>query len=144
MNSGRIRARELVSELGLRGRVDPEDVASRLGIQIDMEDFMGRKVQEITIGNRMAVRADMGERMRRWVIAHGIGHWLLHNEGNHARLSIEEPRRYWDGLEREAEAFAHELMVGAEHFRMGDRHEIAAHYGVPAHKAMPSPLGGFG
>ena len=137
MNRTGIReAKGVVRKLGLKGPVDVEDVADRLGISVAVREFRGQKVQEITIGKYIAVRSDLKYRERRWAIAHGIGHVLLHREGNHVWLHTKQGRSR-SQHEREAEAFAHELLVGgrvALHSGMGESIEVAAYFGVPALK----------
>ena len=141
---GRAKAKQVCRHLHLRGRVNLEQLTKAYGIKIDLVEFRGTHIQEITIGNRIAVRRDLSDRWRRWVIAHGIGHVLLHREGNHAWLHMNERHDERDKYEEEAEAFAHELLIGSDFFwryRTSENSEMAAYYGVPEHKVASHPLG---
>ena len=148
-NRARDRAKQVVAELHIRGKVDIEAVAEHYGMVIDTVDMVGKRVQEVTIGNRITVRSTLGYRRRRWAIAHGLGHAFLHPTGNHVWLQDSEDRRsLYNEYEYEAEEFAHELMVGTDKYqhtlsRLADPFEIAGHYGVPLDKATSHPLGGF-
>ena len=138
--------RRVCTDLNLFGKVDVDEVARALGIQIDSIDFMGDNIHEIAIGKCIAVRSTLEYRARRWAIAHGIGHVLLHPEGNHVWLHMNEQRKDRDQYEIEAESFAHELLVGSVknlHNRLADNTDTAAYYGVPERKAALTPMGGF-
>ena len=129
MNRAQQRGSELRKELGLRGRVDAEAVANSLGLDVWPWDF---DVQtEVQLDGHVAVAKRLGPEWRRWVIAHAIGHRLLH-PGNHLELRTHTdlPRRF----EREAEDFARALLVDErEAIAEGLVHswEVAEHFGVP-------------
>lgn len=145
-NRGIAKAAKVVAALNLTGRVNLEQVIRAYGIKIDIIEFRGSNVQEITIGNRIAVRRGLSDRRRRWVIAHGIGHVLLHGKGNHVWLHMNDRRRDRDQEEIEAEAFAHKLLVGDMRVpinRLGEHSELAIYYGVPTEKVSSHPIGGF-
>lgn len=129
MNRAQQRARELRRELGLRGRVDAEAVANGLGLDVWPWDFDVQ--QELQVDGHVAVARRLGPEWRRWVIAHAIGHRLLH-PGNHLELRAHTdlPRRF----EREAEDFARALLVDDQEARgAGLVHswEVAEYFGVP-------------
>ena len=145
MRTVRQKSSEIRARLGLSGRVDVDWVARQLGIRIDERLFLGQKVNEITIGDRIAVRRQLGPRTRRWAIAHGIGHAVLHaGQGNHVFLNISGQST--DKLEREADEFAQHLLMDirqALHKALGDSNQMAAYYGVPIEKVAYSRLGAF-
>ena len=130
MNRAQQRGSALREELGLRGRVDAEVVANGLGLEVWPWDF---DVQtELQIDGHVAVAKRLEPEWRRWVIAHAIGHRLMH-PGNHLELRAHTnlPQRF----EREAEDFARALLIDdAEAAREGFVHswEVADHFGVPS------------
>ena len=136
-------AKKLRTRLGLKGRVNVESIAAQLGLHIDERVFLGSKVREITIDNGIAVEVRLGRRGRRWVIAHGIGHILLHGQHtNHVWLNLRnEPI---NRFEREAETFTYGLMLDyrqALHKGPGENLDLATYCGIPASKM--TPFGGF-
>lgn len=129
MNRARRRAGTLRRDLGLRGRVDAVAVAHALGLEVWPWHFEVQR--EMQIDGQIAVAERLGPEWRRWVIAHAIGHRLMH-PGNHI-----EQRDHTDlplPWEREAEDFAHALLIDedealAEGFVYA--WEVAEHFGVP-------------
>lgn len=116
-------------ELGLRGRVDAEAVASRLGLDVSDRPF--RVLQEMQVGGVIGVARRLDPPWRRWVIAHAIGHSILH-PGNH--LWMREHTRLGARVEREAEEFAEALLVDereASEQGLVQPWEIAEYFGVP-------------
>lgn len=114
-------------ELGLRGRVDAEAVAGTLGLAVRPWYFEVQK--EVLVEGEILVAERLGPEERRWETAHAIGHRLLHR-GNH----LELPEHLWRRYEREADDFAHALLIDAEEARAaGLVHawEVAEHFGVP-------------
>ena len=147
MRAIKLESRRIRALLGLSGLVDVYEVARQLGVRVDERLFSGKKVHEITIGvDRIAVRRQLGYRERRWAIAHGLGHTVLHTRRqNHVWLNISGQST--DKFEREAEEFALHLLVDTEHalhMAMREVMEIAAYYGVPIEKVNNSyPFGAF-
>ena len=131
--------------LGLRGWVDIDDVIRQLGYRIDELAFTGPNVREVTVGNSIGVKRGLSTRERRWALAHGLGHLVLHSEaGNQVWLYLSDkssPGRQ----EQEAETFAHHLLIDFAwtlHTGMGESWEVATYYGVPLSRAR-SQFGGF-
>ena len=123
------RGRELRRELNLSGRVDAEEVARHLGLEVWQWAF--RVLQEIQIDGVIGVAERLDASWRRWVIAHAIGHWLLH-PGNH--LWMQEHTLLGGRVEREAEEFAGALLVDeseALEQRLVETWDLAEHFGVP-------------
>ena len=130
MNRARRRAGSLRRRLGLCGRVDAVEVANALGLEVWLRDFEVQK--EIQISGHIAVARRLEPEWRRWVTAHAIGHRLMH-AGNHLemRAHTDLPRSW----EREAEEFAHALLVDEEEALAEGfvyAWEVAEHFGVPA------------
>ena len=90
MKRAQRKALELRRKLGLHGRVDAEAVANILGL--DVVPWPMQVQEEIQMGRYIGVAERLDARWRRWVIAHGIGHWLLH-PGNH--LWIRDHNEPW-------------------------------------------------
>ena len=129
MSRARRKAAELRRKLGLRGRVDAEEVANLLGLVVQPWPLAVQ--QEMLMGRYIGVADRLDPSWRRWVIAHAIGHRLLHS-GNH--LWIRDHTSLGGRYEREAEDFALALLVdGREAMEEGLREtwEVAEHFGVP-------------
>ncbi len=116
--------------LGLRGQVDAEAVARLMGFSIERRPLL--VLEEMRVGDYIMVADRLEPWWRRWVVAHAIGHCVLH-PGNHHWI-----RRHTDGLahafEREAEDFAYGLLVDpTEEAEEGlsNSWEVAKHFGVP-------------
>ena len=114
-------------KLGLRGRVDAEAVAAGLGLSVRPWYFEVQK--EMSMAGEILVAERLGPEQRRWQTAHAIGHRLLH-PGNH----LEQPEHLRRRYEREADEFAHALLIDAEESlaeAFVHSWEIAEHFGVP-------------
>ena len=132
--------RRIRRQLRLQGRVDVLKTAEQLGLSVDWRVFRGGRVQEITVGDRIAVDPRLPGSHRRWAIAHGIGHAVLHRDSpNHVWLQLqgELPHRF----ELEAEHFALHLLVD-DSLSAGfyDRSEVAVYFGVPIGKGVEVSL----
>ena len=129
----RDKGRLLRNKYGITGRVDVQNLADRLGLQIDLWHLPPDDVQEVTVGSSIGVSAELDHTERRWAIAHAIGHRILH-PGNIARLRV----RKMQGMpfEREAEQFAYGLLVDEDEAlaeRLPTLVQIAEHFGIPMH-----------
>ena len=129
MNRALRKAVELRRDLRLHGEVDVEAVANFLGMEVVVWPL--RVLKEMVIGDFICVAMRLDSRWRRWVIAHAIGHRLMH-PGNHTWI------RFHTGLghrfEREAEEFARSLLLDATEAVDADlteSWEMAEHFGVP-------------
>ena len=134
-----VRAKEIRIEFGLRGRVDAEKVADLLGLRVDTRSFRSPEVQEITVGNRIGVSNRLTNNQRRWAIAHGIGHPLLHDASpSHVWLYVagmtQDELDERDVHEFEAEVFAFNLLVDDTLSGLAESWDLAAYYGVPNSK----------
>lgn len=130
MNRAWRRARSLRRELGLHGRVDVVAVAEALGLEVWLRDFTVQ--QEMQIGGHIGVARRLDPEWRRWVTAHAIGHRLMH-PGNH--LELRDHTDLTHPWEREAEEFAHVLLIDEEEaLAEGFAYawEVAEYFGVPA------------
>ena len=139
MNRAQRKAVELRRKLGLRGRVDAEEVANLLGLVVQPWPLAVQ--EEMLLGRFIGVAERLDPRWRRWVIAHALGHRLLH-PGNH--LWIRDHTSLGGRYEREAEDFARALLVDAREARdegLAELWEVAEHFGVPAEMvALQPPL----
>ncbi len=137
MKRAQRKARELRRKLKLSGRVDAETVASILGLEVvtwplDVQEEM-QMDRYIGVAERLDVR------WRRWVIAHAIGHRLLHS-GNH--LWIRDHTSLGSLFEREAEDFARALLMDVDEAMaegLSELWEVAEHFGVPQEMAWLQP-----
>lgn len=137
MNKAQRKATELRRKLGLRGRVDAEEVANLLGLAVVPWPLAVQEEMQMDGYIGVAQRLDPG--WRRWVIAHAIGHKLLH-PGNHlwtrAHTDLGGP------YEREAEGFALALLVDTREAReegLRELWEVAEHFGVPQELVVFQP-----
>ena len=121
----------LRQKYGLTGAVDVQELADRLNLRVALWDLPAAEVHEITRGRRIAVSDELSDQERRWAIAHGIGHRIMH-PGNHSWLRAHT----WLAVswEREAEQFAYGLLVDeAEALteRLSMLADVAEHFGIP-------------
>ena len=129
MKRAQRKAVELRKKLGLHGRVDAEAVANILGL--DVVSWPMQVQEEMQMGRYIGVAERLDARWRRWVIAHAIGHRLLHT-GNH--LWIRDHTSLGGLYEREAEDFARALLMDvreATEEGLSEVWEVAEHFGVP-------------
>lgn len=111
---------------------DLNEVCETLGLGILEQDLRGR-LKEIYYGDYIAIRKDLRESEKRELIAHALGHHLLH-AGNH--YSIQKRKYTFGNLhEKQANVFsAYFLMPKRKldnRLKGGDRpDEIAEHFGV--------------
>lgn len=98
---------------GLRGSPSDEDleaICAGVGLRVECEcpELVGR-VQELVFGNNLCLAQGLTRRERRWLMAHGLGHWLMHEPGAHFFVrdrTIVQDRQEW-----QAELFAGWLML---------------------------------
>ncbi|MDE2934777.1 MAG: ImmA/IrrE family metallo-endopeptidase [Chloroflexota bacterium] len=115
--------------LGLRGQVDADAVALSLDLSIERRPLL--VLEEMRVGDYIMVADRLEPWWQRWVVAHAIGHCILHT-GNHYWM-----RRHTDlgqAFEREAEDFAYGLLVNpaeAAEEGLSNSWEVAKHFGVP-------------
>jgi Zn-dependent peptidase ImmA (M78 family) len=114
------------------GTTNPATIARALGLRVFEEDLKGR-LREVYFGHSIVVRQDMSPAEKREMLAHALGHHLMH-AGNH--LSMQN-RVYSFGNhhERQADVFAACLLVpedGLEDQLATKAHpwEIAEHFKV--------------
>ena len=137
MKRAQRKAVDLRKKLGLHGRVDAESVANMVGLEVVRWPMEVQ--QELQMGRFIGVAERLDARWRRWVIAHAIGHRLLHT-GNH--LWIRDHTSLGGLFEREAEDFARALLMDvAEAMAEGlsELWEVAEHFGVPEEMAWLQP-----
>ena len=129
MKQAQKRAKKLRCQLGLSGRVDAEAVANILGMEV--VPWPMQVQEEVQMGRYIGVAERLDARWRRWVIAHAIGHRLLHS-GNH--LWIRDHTSLSSLFEREAEDFARALLMDVREAMeegLSEVWEVAEHFGVP-------------
>ena len=129
MSRAHQRGSALRRELDLRGPVDAEAVANDLGLTVQRRSL--RVLEEMRLENYVAIADRLEPQWRRWVLAHAIGHCLLH-AGNY--LCLRWHTDLARALEREAEDFAGGLLVDAEEViaqGLVTSWEVAEHFGVP-------------
>ena len=129
-----MRAREkgrlLRHKYALTGNVDAQDLAERLGLEVFSWPLPANEVHETMVGRSID---ELNDQERRWAIAHGIGHRVLH-PGNQiwlrSRTGLAIP------FEREAEDFAYGMLVDEAEVleeRLGTLAEVSEHFGIPMH-----------
>ena len=137
MKRAQREALKLRRKLKLSGRVDAEAVANMLDMEVvswplDVQE-------EMQMDRYIGVAERLDSRMRRWVIAHAIGHKLLHT-GNH--LWIRDHTSLGGLYEREAEDFARALLMDVDEAMaegLSELWEVAEHFGVPEEMAWLQP-----
>ncbi len=109
--------------------MDAEGVANHLELEVWTWPF--RVLQEMQTDSVIGVAQRLDAPWRRWVIAHAVGHSLLH-PGNH--LWMRDHTLLGHRVEREADEFAGALLMdGREALEQGIAHpwEVAEYFGVP-------------
>ena len=137
MKRAQREALKLRRKLKLSGRVDAEAVANMLDMEVvswplDVQE-------EMQMDRYIGVAERLDSRMRRWVIAHAIGHKLLHT-GNH--LWIRDHTSLGGIYEREAEDFARTLLMDVDEAMtegLSELWEVAEYFGVPQEMAWLQP-----
>ena len=103
-------ARSLRRRLGLQGLVDIKAVAAQAGLYVNYLPLGSN--QSVKVGYIVGVSSNLLWDDQRWVIAHALGHHLLHPRRRcNARPSPALP------FEREADEFAYALLVDEEYAR---------------------------
>ena len=134
----RIKGRLLRQYYGLNGRVDAQGLADAMGLHVRIWPLPAAEVHEITICGVIGVSADLDDAERRWALAHGIGHRILH-PGN--AVWARAHTLLGNRLEREAEEFAYGLLVDegeALAERLPTLAEVADHFGIPMYTLWES------
>ena len=129
MKRAQRKGAELRRKLGLHGRVDAEAVAGILGLEVVPWPLAVQ--EEMQMDRYIGVAERLDPPWRRWVIAHAIGHKLLH-AGNH--LWVRDHTSLGSLFEREAEDFARALLMDAGEAMeegLSEVWEVAEHFGVP-------------
>lgn len=70
---------------------------------VDAPELVGR-VKEVVIQDCLCLATGLCRRERRWLIAHGLGHWMLHEPGGH--FYVRDERLARGKRELQAELFA--------------------------------------
>ena len=131
MNAKR-QAKRLRAKLGLSGRADISGAANMLGLSVIDWHLPSDEIHDAIVENHVAVARDLDEPMKRWAVAHAIGHHVMHSR--HNSLWLRAHTLLSDKLERQAETFSYNLLVNeAEILSEGLKTapEIAAYFGVP-------------
>ncbi len=131
------KAEQLRRKLRLSGRVDAEAVANVLGL--DVVPWPLEMQEEMQMGRYIGVADRLDSHWRHWVIAHAIGHRLLHS-GNH--LWIRDHTSLDSLFEREAQNFARVLLMDVDEAMkegLSELWEVAERFGVPEEMAALQP-----
>ncbi len=117
---GRARAREIIRVLSIEdpSEIDVEDIAWHQGALVreeDLEGFEGRLLRTGRTG-LIAVKQSIRESgKKRWVAAHELGHFELHEDTNQLALCTNRDLLYFyrkvQPTETEANEFASELLM---------------------------------
>ena len=107
MSIARKAAIELRDRFRLTAPVDVESVAEQLGITVLTQEL--GELDEVMVRGRIIVSDRLSRPRRRWAIAHGIGHFMLHSGDN--LLWMRHHTMLGDLWEQQAEQFAYGLLV---------------------------------
>ena len=130
--NARQEAKQLRGKCRLSGRADVVAVAELLGLRVDEWPLPVNEVHEVFVKDSIGVATEASDADKRWAIAHGIGHYILHSAGNQVWLRAHTGLS--DKLERQAEDFAYHLTVDmSEAWDEGleTAGEIAEFFGIP-------------
>lgn len=108
MSSAVVHALAVRRDYGLVDVPTDDDLArvcagEGLTLVLNAPELIGR-VKEVLIGDCLCLAKGLDRRERRWLIAHGLGHWRMHEPTLHFYLrdrQIERDRQEW-----QAELFA--------------------------------------
>ena len=113
-------ASELVTALKLSAPIDPEDVAKRLGLQVEYCDALGFEgalvcSKETRAGTILVKNSIREDGRKRFTIAHEIGHYVFPHHGAKGSVCGAKDVESWDRSlpdeESEANDFASELLI---------------------------------
>jgi hypothetical protein len=110
------------------------EIARDSGADVDLHEPLGGRVREVYAEGTIAIRRGMPEVWTRWLLAHGLGHHMLHPHANHLYLAGNDRLFERDRHEYQAELFAGALLVGEPHrpaTTPKDALEMSAWYDVP-------------
>ena len=137
---GRQAADELSRTLELTLPVDLRPVISHLGLEVVHWPFAGR-LREVIFDGVIGVDMRLPKPWVRWLVAHAVGHHLLHTD---ACFYLDSWR--WVSrvkAERQAEEFATALLTPAAPMDGVSPERAARRLGVPVSK-LPGAWGGGG
>lgn len=100
-------------------------------LDLDVKLWPLEDLEELMVDRFICVARRLEPEWRRWVVAHAIGHRLLH-PGNHIWIRLNTHLAF--KFEREAEEFAGALLIDpceAIDAGLSECWEIAEHFGVP-------------
>jgi hypothetical protein len=135
---GRQAAHELSRTLDLSAPVDLRPVVSHLGLEVIDWPFAGR-LREVIVDGVIGVDMRLPRPWVRWLVAHAVGHHLLHTG---ACFSLDSWR--WVSrvkAERQAEEFAAALLMPEAPLGSVSPEGMARRLGVPVSK-LPGAWGG--
>jgi hypothetical protein len=125
---GKVKAAELWDRHNLSIPVDLQRLVSELGLEVVAFPFRGR-LKEVIIDGVIGVRPGLPRPWLRWLVAHAIGHYVLHVGTSFYLESWQWVNHARD--ERQAEEFAAWLLGGPQ----GWRH-TPEELGIPREKLM--------
>jgi hypothetical protein len=86
-----------------------KDLAVRVYPDVPFED----DVREVYTGTSIGLKKGLTRGWRRWLLAHALGHHVLHRGGTHLYVATPTARFFKDKAENQAEVFAGSLLFGA-------------------------------
>jgi len=123
-NKAAMTARSILWRFGIEseGDINVEDIAYGTGLRIDERAIVGaegRLVRRANSGIAVINSAIRQEGKKRWVIAHELGHFLMHTEDHFARCDQTSFVKWHRHRPEEGEAndFAAELLMPSTLFR---------------------------
>ena len=130
--NGRREAERLRQRCRTTGRADVSGVTEMLGLRVDEWPLPAGELHEVFVKNSIGVSTDVSEADKRWAIAHGIGHYILHSAGN--QIWLRANTGLSDKLEAQAEQFAYHLLIDPDEAwdeGLETVKEVAEYFGVP-------------
>ena len=105
---------------------NPETIATGMGIDVLYLPFCGMYGMACAVGENRLIGVDssLDEHVRKLVIAHELGHFVLHPEGNF--FFVLNQTMFYSKLEYQANMFAIGLCIGEEVARYDFVKEIAS------------------
>ena len=130
--NGRREAERLRQRCRITGRADVSRVTEMLGLRVDEWPLPAGELHEVFVKDSIGVSTGVDDADKRWAIAHGIGHYILHSTGNQVWLRAHTGLS--DKLEAQAEQFAYHLLIDPDEAwdeGLETAEDIAEYFGVP-------------
>jgi hypothetical protein len=92
---------------------DLRQLCADLDVEVEDDAVLVGRVREVYTGDAIVLKKGLPPGWRRWLLAHALGHHVLHPGGTHLYLANPYARFFQKREENQAEVFAGSLLFGA-------------------------------